>query len=122
MSSCETEAQSATLLQTAGLNGGRARIPYVVGRSSGLCDSIIWSRSNYNNIDMLTQVKLKQVAGIIQILGPLAEATNDISGDTYPTSSLVIPILHCLKTHLVNYIAAKEDAITITQSTRVAKI
>ncbi|KAJ8895797.1 hypothetical protein PR048_001135 [Dryococelus australis] len=31
---------------------------------------------SHNNIDMLTQVELKQVAGIIEILGPLAQATN----------------------------------------------
>ncbi|KAJ8881769.1 hypothetical protein PR048_018255 [Dryococelus australis] len=69
-----------------------------------------------NNIDMLTQVELKQVVGIIEILGPLAEATNDISGDAYPSSSLVIPILHCLKTHLVNYITAKKYTITFAHS------
>nr|CAD7572781.1 unnamed protein product [Timema californicum] len=41
-----------------------------------------------NNIEILTEVEWKQAAGIVEVLGPLADATKEISGDSYPTSSM----------------------------------
>nr|CAD7569648.1 unnamed protein product [Timema californicum] len=34
-----------------------------------------------NNIEILTEVEWKQAAGIVEVLGPLADATKEISGD-----------------------------------------
>nr|CAD7399317.1 unnamed protein product [Timema poppensis] len=59
-----------------------------------------------NNIELLTAVEWKQAASIVEVLGPLADATKEISGDSYPTS-MFIPILHYLKSHLNVFITSK---------------
>nr|CAD7452951.1 unnamed protein product [Timema tahoe] len=69
-----------------------------------------------NNIEVLTAVEWKQAAGIVEVLGPLADATKEISGDSYPTSSMVIPILHCLKSHLNVFITSKKDGVMFARS------
>nr|CAD7427712.1 unnamed protein product [Timema monikensis] len=43
-----------------------------------------------NNIEVLTAVEWKQAAGIVEVLGPLADATKEITGDIYSTSSMVL--------------------------------
>nr|CAD7570244.1 unnamed protein product [Timema californicum] len=68
-----------------------------------------------NNIELLTAVEWKQAAGIVEVLGPLADATKKISGDSYPTS-MVIPILHCLKSHLNVFITSKKDGVMFARS------
>ncbi|CAG2061667.1 unnamed protein product [Timema podura] len=43
-----------------------------------------------NNIEVLTAFEWKQAAGIVEVLGPLADTTKEISGDSYPTSSVAL--------------------------------
>nr|CAD7460498.1 unnamed protein product [Timema tahoe] len=65
---------------------------------------------------LINQIEWKQAAGIVEVLGPLADATKEISGDSYPTSSMVIPILHCLKSHLNVFITSKKDGVLFARS------
>nr|CAD7197928.1 unnamed protein product [Timema douglasi] len=69
-----------------------------------------------NNIEVLTAVEWKQAAGIVEVLGPLADATKEISGDSYPTSSMVIPIPLCLKSYLNVFIASKKDGVMFARN------
>nr|CAD7262377.1 unnamed protein product [Timema shepardi] len=69
-----------------------------------------------NNIEVLTAVEWKQAAGIVEVLGPLADAIKEISGDSYPTSSMVIPILLCLKSYLNVFITSKKDGVMFARS------
>nr|CAD7400670.1 unnamed protein product [Timema cristinae] len=50
------------------------------------------------------------------MLQPLAEATEELCGDNYPTSSMVIPVLHCLESHLNKCIVKKIEGITFARN------
>nr|CAD7259131.1 unnamed protein product [Timema shepardi] len=63
-----------------------------------------------HNIEPLTNADWAQAKGVLEVLEPLAQATKEISGDSYPTSSMVIPILHCLSSHLNSRIQRQEEA------------
>nr|CAD7409954.1 unnamed protein product [Timema poppensis] len=69
-----------------------------------------------NNIEVLTAVEWKQAAGIVEVLGPLSDATKEISGDSYPTSSMVIPIPLCLKSYLNVFITSKKDGVMFARN------
>ncbi|XP_036148827.1 zinc finger BED domain-containing protein 1-like [Monomorium pharaonis] len=52
----------------------------------------------------LTRDEIKILEDIVQVLGPIEFVTNEISGDSYPTSSLVIPLIHCMEATIKNCI------------------
>nr|CAD7197812.1 unnamed protein product [Timema douglasi] len=69
-----------------------------------------------HNIEPLTNADWAQAKGVLEVLEPLAQATKEISGDSYPTSSMVIPILHCLSSHLNSRIQRQEEGMTFARS------
>ncbi|XP_063215775.1 zinc finger BED domain-containing protein 4-like [Bacillus rossius redtenbacheri] len=72
---------------------------------------LVADQINTDSTEMLTSSEWKQMAGIVAILKPLADATREISGNLYPTSSMVIPMLKCLHSHLNDYIDKKADGV-----------
>lgn len=52
----------------------------------------------------LSREEIDILEDIVQILGPIEFVTNEISGDSYPTSSLVIPVIHCMESKIKNCI------------------
>lgn len=46
--------------------------------------------------EMLTREEFEVLDDIVKILQPIENVITEISGDTYPTCSLIIPIIHCM--------------------------
>nr|XP_017037543.1 E3 SUMO-protein ligase ZBED1-like [Drosophila kikkawai] len=59
---------------------------------------------------MLNGNELQLLNDIIPMLRPLEEATNIISGDSYCTASIVIPMVNILKEKLANVTPNMPDA------------
>lgn len=49
---------------------------------------------------ILSREEINILEDIVLILGPIEFVTVEISGDSYPTSSLVIPIIHCMESKI----------------------
>lgn len=54
--------------------------------------------------EMLTREEFEVLDDVINILRPIENVITEISGDTYPTCSLIIPIIHCMDTTIQKYI------------------
>lgn len=52
---------------------------------------------------VLSREEINILEDIVQILGPIEFVTTEISGDSYSTSSLVIPVSHCMEATIKNY-------------------
>jgi len=46
---------------------------------------------------LLSREEIDILEDIVRVLGPIEFVITEISGDSYPTSSLVIPVLHCME-------------------------
>ena len=55
------------------------------------------SQNSKNTPDMVATSKLNEIRDLITLLSPFEEATEEVSGATYVTSSLVIPVLSLLR-------------------------
>jgi hypothetical protein len=60
--------------------------------------------ADVGDIDNLTSSEWKLAQGFVSVCRPLAEATQDSSGEAYPTRSMVIPILYGLYDKLNTFI------------------
>ncbi|KAJ8868098.1 hypothetical protein PR048_031907 [Dryococelus australis] len=60
------------------------------------------SPKDTSNVQMLAPQEWRHMSGLVQILRPPADATEELSGDSYPTLSMVTPILHCLESRLTS--------------------
>lgn len=50
-----------------------------------------------NPMDILNREEVKILADVLQMMIPIRDVITEISGDNYPTCSIIIPIVHCLK-------------------------
>ncbi|XP_036336247.1 zinc finger BED domain-containing protein 1-like [Rhagoletis pomonella] len=62
---------------------------------------------------MITSSELAIIGECIALLLPLENATNDISGDSYVSASLVIPFTHCLQLSLTKICATYTETIQL---------
>lgn len=51
---------------------------------------------------VLSREEIAILEDIVQVLGPIEFVTREISGDSYPTSSMVIPVIHCMESAIQN--------------------
>lgn len=56
------------------------------------------------DVECFTNSEWKLVEAVVSILKPFSDATEESCSDTYPTSSMIIPIIHCLEVTLVRYV------------------
>jgi hypothetical protein len=61
--------------------------------------------ANIGGIDNLTSAEWKLVQGFVSVCRPLAELTRDSNGETYPTRSMVIPIVYGVYDKLNTFIS-----------------
>ncbi|XP_071653434.1 E3 SUMO-protein ligase ZBED1-like [Temnothorax longispinosus] len=52
----------------------------------------------------LSREEINILEDTVRLLGPIEFVTTEISGDSYPTSSMVIPLIHCMETTIKNCI------------------
>ncbi|XP_063230949.1 zinc finger BED domain-containing protein 4-like isoform X1 [Bacillus rossius redtenbacheri] len=78
--------------------------------------ALVADHVNSGDTDMLTALEWKHAENFVQVLQPLAEATEEMSGNTYPTLSMIIPVLHCLLCSLESHITAKKDGMTLARA------
>lgn len=69
-----------------------------------------------NAPDMITSSELDVIRDLIILLTPLKQATEEISGDQYVTSSLVIPIANLLQKSLEQVKPFTEFGIAVQKS------
>ena len=50
-----------------------------------------------NPVDVLIREEMKILKDVLPIMEPIRSVITEISGDTYPTSSMIIPILNCMR-------------------------
>lgn len=72
-------------------------------------------------IDNLTNAQWKMAGGLVKILAPFNEATEDLCGETYPTLSMVIPILHYLDKQTCNIITSAKSGSGIVFARNLVK-
>lgn len=73
------------------------------------------------DIANLTNAQWKMAGGLVKMLAPFKEATEDLCGETYPTLSMVIPILHCLDKQTCNIITTAESGSGIVFARNLVK-
>jgi len=71
-------------------NSEFAMVERLITLKAAVCADI----ADIGDIDNLTNNEWKLAQGFVSVCGPLAEATQDSSGETYPTRSMVISILY----------------------------
>lgn len=54
---------------------------------------------------VLSREEIDVLEDTVRVLGPIEFVTTEISGDSYPTSSLVIPLIHCMEGTIKNCVA-----------------
>ncbi|KAJ8869562.1 hypothetical protein PR048_028553 [Dryococelus australis] len=74
------------------------------------------SPKNTSDVQMLAPQEWRHMSGLVEILQPLADAREELSGDSCPTLSMVIPILHCLESHLTRCIQHKTEGIMFARN------
>ncbi|XP_071650785.1 E3 SUMO-protein ligase ZBED1 [Temnothorax longispinosus] len=52
----------------------------------------------------LSREEISILEDTVRLLGPIEFVTTEISGDSYPTSSMVIPLIHCMEATIKNCI------------------
>ncbi|XP_039302735.1 E3 SUMO-protein ligase ZBED1-like [Solenopsis invicta] len=50
-----------------------------------------------NPVDVLSREEIKILKDVFPIMEPIRDVIREISGDSYPTCSFIIPIVHCMK-------------------------
>ncbi|EFN71507.1 Zinc finger BED domain-containing protein 1, partial [Camponotus floridanus] len=50
-----------------------------------------------NPIDVLNREQIKILNDIFPLMKPIRDVIKEISGDSYPTCSIIIPIIHCMR-------------------------
>ncbi|KAJ8890472.1 hypothetical protein PR048_009981 [Dryococelus australis] len=68
------------------------------------------------NVDSLTASKWKQIDGIVEVLEPIAQATEDTSSERYPTLELVIPLLQGIQYVLRNHVQQQKPETVFAQN------
>ena len=53
-----------------------------------------------NLIDVLTQEKIKIIKALLQFMNPVKSVIIEVSGESYQTGSIIIPIVHCMGTKI----------------------
>ncbi|XP_011859762.1 PREDICTED: zinc finger BED domain-containing protein 1-like [Vollenhovia emeryi] len=61
---------------------------------------------------ILSREEIDILEDVVRILGPIEFVTTEISGDSYPTSSLVIPVIHCMEGTIKNCVALTVEGNT----------
>lgn len=77
-----------------------------------------------NPIDILNREEVKILTDVLQMMIPIRDVITEISGDTYPTCSMIIPIIHCLKKKIACIQPEKkigQDLKDNTQATMAAR-
>ncbi|XP_063221590.1 zinc finger BED domain-containing protein 4-like isoform X2 [Bacillus rossius redtenbacheri] len=78
--------------------------------------ALVAEHANSGNTEMLSSSEWKQAESIVEVLQPLAEATEEMSGESYPTTSMIIPILHCLTSNLESHAQQQKDGILFAKA------
>lgn len=70
--------------------------------------------SECETVENLNSSEWKLMSGAVKVLQPLEQATTDLSGDSYPTLSQVIPLLHCTRLVLTQH--STDEAASLASS------
>lgn len=70
--------------------------------------------SSSTDTDTLSSTEWRLVEGVVEIMKPFAEATRESSGNSYPTASMIIPMIHCLKAATSNFVRQNDHTPGIT--------
>lgn len=82
-------------------NSEFAMVDRLLVLKAAVCSDI----ASTGDVENLTTSDWKMAEGFVSVCRPLAEATCDSSGETYPTRSMVIPILYGIFDKLHNFIS-----------------
>ncbi|XP_011859727.1 PREDICTED: zinc finger BED domain-containing protein 1-like, partial [Vollenhovia emeryi] len=52
---------------------------------------------------MLTRYEIQLLKNLISLLTPIERVITEISGDSYPTASVIIPIIHCMQVAICSW-------------------
>jgi len=58
---------------------------------------------------VLSREEITILEDVVKVLGPIEFVTTEISGDSYPTSSMIIPVIHCMKGTVKNCITSTNE-------------
>lgn len=62
-----------------------------------------------NNMpDMLSRTEILILKDLVALMSPVASVITEISGENYPTCSVIIPIIHCMTAAITNCVTATE--------------
>ncbi|XP_067214124.1 E3 SUMO-protein ligase ZBED1-like [Linepithema humile] len=59
--------------------------------------------------EMLTRDEIQLLKNLVCLLTPIERVIREISGDTYPTTSLIIPIIHCMEEAIHSWEPKEDD-------------
>lgn len=91
---------------------------YMIQRFLELSDSVnAILLKNPKSPEALSAVEFQICKELLDILNPLEQTTKEISGETYVTSSKVIPLINCLKNKITEFRALTCDIQNVKQIT-----
>lgn len=61
-----------------------------------------------NMPDMLSRTEISVLKDLVALMSPVASVINEISGENYPTCSIIIPIIHCMTAAITDCIITTE--------------
>ncbi|KYN19747.1 Zinc finger BED domain-containing protein 1, partial [Trachymyrmex cornetzi] len=61
-----------------------------------------------NMPDMLTRIEILVLKDLVALMEPVASVITEISGENYPTCSVIIPIIHCMTAAVTNCVTTTE--------------
>lgn len=67
--------------------------------------------------EMLTRDEIEILKNLTSLLTPIEKVITEISGDSYPTASLIIPIIHCMQVALCSWEPKKSEVSDIVTET-----
>lgn len=68
------------------------------------------------SLEMVTCKEFEILSDVVNILQPIEMVTKEIGGDSYPTCSIIIPIVRCMKNVINDYIPMTNDGKNFKQN------
>ena len=82
---------------------------YMLERFLALEEYVYSVTSKCSNMpDMLSRIEILVLKDLVALMSPVASVITEISGENYPTCSVMIPIIHCMTAAITDFVTATE--------------